>query len=145
MENKLSIFLVLAMLMASVLGCSRMNPLTRSNEPTPTPTSRRSGSTTPLPNGTDEARNTDADTSGEKIGVQECDEVMDFFEAEANNPDDNFVTKAVKATVLNKMKEQFRKALEDNKSNKADLAKTCRDFKKNLDKYKSEEDAKSKK
>ena len=37
-----------------------------------------------------------------RIGVPECDEVMDLINAEMNNPDDDFVTKAIKATVLNR-------------------------------------------
>jgi len=78
----------------------------------------------------------------EKIGIAECDEVVDFFNAELNNPEDDFVTKAVKATVLNKMKESFKKSLEDNKTDKVELAKTCRQFKANLDKYKAEQEKK---
>lgn len=80
----------------------------------------------------------------EKIGIAECDEVVEFFQREMNNPDDDFVTKAVKGTILNKMKEQFKKSLEENKTDKAELAKSCRDFKVQLEKYKAEEANKQK-
>lgn len=79
-------------------------------------------------------RAVDTVTGESKIGIPECDEAMDILEAQANNPDDNFVTKAVKQTVLNKFREQLKKALEDNKnnSNKAEVAKFCREFKQNM-------------
>ena len=81
-------------------------------------------------------------TVGEsKIGVPECDEVMDLLAAEANNPDDGFVTKAVKATFLNKIKDGLKRSIEENKGDKAELAKNCREFKTQLDKYKREQQA----
>lgn len=67
-----------------------------------------------------------------KIGIPECDEAMDILERQANNPDDNFVTKAIKQTLLNKFREQLKKALEENKGDKTEVAKFCRDFKQNM-------------
>lgn len=79
----------------------------------------------------------------ETTGVPECDEVMNMLAAEANNPDDSFVTKAVKGTFLNKIKESIRKSVAENNANSkngaADLAKTCKEFKVQLDKYKAEQ------
>lgn len=75
----------------------------------------------------------------EKIGVPECDEVMDMLTAEANNPDDGYVAKAVKATVLNRIKQSIRESVEKNKNDKVELAKNCREFKAQLVKYKEEE------
>ena len=77
----------------------------------------------------------------EKVGIPECDEVIDILAVQANNPDDNFVTKALKATALTRFREQVRKSLENNKSNRTDIAKFCRDFKSNLDKSASEQPA----
>lgn len=67
-----------------------------------------------------------------RIGIPECDEAMDVLEEQANNPDDNFVTKALKQTVLNQFREQLKKALEENKGNRAEVAKFCRQFKQNM-------------
>jgi hypothetical protein len=80
----------------------------------------------------------------EKVGIPECDEVIDILAAQANNPDDNFVTKALKATALTRFREQVRKSLENNKSNRTDIAKFCRDFKSNLEKSPSESEANKK-
>lgn len=79
-----------------------------------------------------------------KIGVPECDEVMDAITAEMNNPNDNFVTKAIKATVLNRIKDGIRESVEQNKSDTVELAKTCKEFKTQLEKFKAEEQANKK-
>ena len=68
-----------------------------------------------------------------KVGIPECDEAIDILAARANNPDDNFVIKAGKTTVLTKFREQVKKSLENNKANRTDVAKYCRDFKSSLD------------
>lgn len=70
----------------------------------------------------------------EKIGVPECDEVMDMLTAQMNNPDDNFVVKAGKGLVLNRIKQGIKESLETNKNDKVELTKTCKEFKKELDK-----------
>ncbi|MBA2335833.1 MAG: hypothetical protein H0V90_12980 [Blastocatellia bacterium] len=77
----------------------------------------------------------------DKFGVAECDEVMDFLVAQANDPDDNFVTKAVKTTLLNKFRDRMKRSIEEQKANKVELAKTCKDFKRNLDTSKAEEES----
>jgi len=74
-----------------------------------------------------------------KIGVPECDEVMDAITAEMNNPDDDFVTKAVKATILNRIKDGIRESVEQNKQDTKEMAKTCKEFKTQFEKYKAEE------
>jgi hypothetical protein len=78
-----------------------------------------------------------------RIGVPECDEVMDLINAEMNNPDDDFVTKAIKATVLNRIKDGIRDSVERNKTDTAEIAKTCKEFKKQFDKYKTEQQSNS--
>lgn len=125
-------------LVVMVLGCGWINPFSGSKS-----SSNSSKSDSKDKTITDKA--VDTAVGEEKIGIPECDEVMDFFTAELNNPDDDFVTKAVKGTVLNKMKEGFRKSLEENKTDTAEMAKTCREFKAQLEKYKAEEEAKSEK
>lgn len=74
-----------------------------------------------------------------KIGIPECDEVMDLLSAEANNPDDGFVIKAAKGVAINKLKETIRVSVEENKTDKAQLAKDCRQAKIELAKYKAEQ------
>jgi hypothetical protein len=86
------------------------------------------------------------DTTGddEKIGVPECDEVIDFFAAQTDSPDDNFVTRATKGYFFNKVRESFKQSIEENKGDKVEMAKECVNYKKQLDKYLAEENSNKK-
>ena len=136
MKNKLFALLALSMLVAVVLGCGSINPFSSKSK-----SNSSTGSNKSL---TD--KGVDTVVGDETTGIPECDEVMDMISAETNNPDDNFVTKAIKATFLNKIKSEIKKAIDENKNkNKngtTDIAKTCTDFKKQLIKYKAEEEEK---
>ncbi|HRI03614.1 MAG TPA: hypothetical protein PLL77_07710 [Pyrinomonadaceae bacterium] len=122
----------LILLTLVVLGCGSINPFSDKTK------------TNTASNKTLTDKGVDTVVGEEKIGVPECDEVMDMLTEYANNPDDNFVTKAVKATFINKIKESIRKSVEENKNKNstADLAKTCKQFKAELEKYKAEEQKK---
>lgn len=76
-----------------------------------------------------------------KIGIQECDEALDILTAQANDPNDNFVVKAGKKTALNMFRDQLKKNLEENKTDKKDLAKFCKDFRDNLQESLSEQNS----
>jgi hypothetical protein len=78
----------------------------------------------------------------ETTGVPECDEVLKMLAAEADSPDDGYVAKAVKGTFLNKIKESIRTSIEQNKNDKAGLAKNCREFKTQLINYKADSNSK---
>lgn len=134
MKNKLILIFVALIILTVGLGCglvSRMKDGVTG-----------SGGNSSNSNKTMTDKAVDTAVGEERIGIPECDEVLDFFTAEMNNPDDDFVTKAVKATVLNRMKEGFKKSLEENKTDTAEMAKTCREFKTQLDKYKAEQQSK---
>ncbi|MFT3744686.1 MAG: hypothetical protein QM785_10405 [Pyrinomonadaceae bacterium] len=133
MKNKFALFSVLLILMAAVLGCSSINPLADKKPAGNQPASNKSL--------TDKA--VDTAVGEKKIGVPECDEVIDMLTAYANNPDDGFVVKAGKAIVVNKIKESIKTAVEDNKTDKAEMAKTCKEAKVEFEKYKTEEDKKA--
>lgn len=67
-----------------------------------------------------------------KIGIQECDEALAILAAQADNPDDNFLVKAGKRTALNAFRDQLNKTLEQNKTDKTEVAKYCKDFRDTL-------------
>jgi uncharacterized protein YaiI (UPF0178 family) len=48
------------------------------------------------------------------------------------------VTKAAREYALNKIRESFKQSIEEHKGDKAAMAKECRQFKTQLDKFKSE-------
>ena len=130
MKNLKSILVVGALLIAT-LGCGVVDRVQR--EVTGPSNSNKSIGD----------RAVDTAVGESKIGVPECDEVIDLINAEMNNPDDDFVTKAVKATVLNRIKDGIRDSVEQNKTDKAEMAKTCKEFKTQFEKYKAEQKSNS--
>ena len=125
MKNKVSCGMALMALLVVVLGCSSI-------------TDRLSESNASNKSLTDQAVDTAVGES--TTGVPECDEVMNMLAAEMNNPDDNFVTKAGKGYVLNKIKEGIKQSIEKNKNDTAKTAKECRNFKVELEKYKADQE-----
>jgi len=83
-------------------------------------------------------------TGNERIGVQECDDLMDSIAEQSRSEDDNYVTKAVKGYVLNKIRESVKKSIEENKNDKVATAKECKDFRVQLEKQLEEEKQKAK-
>ena len=134
MRNTVSAFLALSLIVVVALGCSTVNPFSRSKEQPHASTEPKERSTS------DKA--VDKTVGHTTTGVPECDEVSDLIEAELNNSDDNFVVKAVKATALNRIKDGIRESVEKNKNDPVELAKTCKEFKMQFEKYKAEEEAK---
>lgn len=129
MRNIFSVFAMVALIGVS-LGCSSLNPFGGSS----------SGSSSEKDK-TLSDKAVDTAVGESKIGVAECDEVMDAISAEMNNPDDDFVTKAIKATVLNRIKDGIRESVEKNKTDTTELVKTCKEFKMQFNKFKAERDA----
>ena len=130
MKNKFNFLIVIA-IMVFVIGCScgRFADFGSSKDTSTDKTkSSEPGSNKSL---TDKA--TDVATEGEKIGVPECDELMDYFRNKIDNENTDFVTKAVLKTLEARFREQLKKSLEENKSDKVETAKWCKEFKKNLD------------
>ncbi|MDI1240788.1 MAG: hypothetical protein PSX80_02560 [bacterium] len=134
MKNLKSV-LVIGALLTATLGCGIVDRVQREV------TGSESGSTNSNKSLSDRAVDTAVGES--KIGVPDCDEVINLINAEMNNPDDDFVTKAVKATVLNRIKDGIRDSVERNKTDTTELAKTCKEFKTQFDKYKTEQQQKA--
>jgi len=133
MKNKFAITLVGTLLLAAVLGCG-MNPFKDKPKAGNIPGSNKSL--------TD--KGVDTVVGEETTGVPECDEVFDLIAQETNNPDDGYIVKATKALFLNKIKESIKKSIDEskNKNGTADIAKTCVEYKKQIIKYKEEEQKK---
>jgi len=134
MKNKFNLLLVLAIIVF-VIGCSCGKTWDfGKSEPTknqPTKTTEKPADTNSNKTLTDRA--TDVVTEGEKIGIPECDELMDYFRSKIENEDTDFVTKAILKTMESQFREGIKKSIEENKSDKVQTAKFCKEFKKNLD------------
>ena len=136
MKTKFCLMLIFLVLLVSVAACRFYNPLKGGSvsENRNSPTSKSDDKSTP-------EKTIDSTDDEDKIGIPECDEVIDFFAEQAKSKDDNYVTKAAREYALNKVRESFKQSIEENKGDPAKMAKECRDFKKQLDKYKAEEDS----
>ena len=124
--------LSIAIILPFLLGCGLMDRVRQATESnsnivaTSTPSAANVNKTI-----TDKA--VDTAVGEKKIGIPECDEAMDILEAQANNPDDNIVTKTLKKTARNTFREQLKQSLEENKTDKKEVAKFCKDFRDNME------------
>lgn len=131
MKNKLTILTVSAILLTFVLGCGISEQVQKAvggSDNSPANANKTL---------TDKA--VDVTVGEEKLGIAECDQLFEEMTAQANSPEDDYVTKAAKQFLLNKIRESIRKSIEENKNNPTQLAKDCKEFKTQLDKFKAEE------
>ncbi len=126
MKNKYLLLTAAAILFVSVLGCSYFNQ-------------SQSNSNKTLP---DQA--VDSTVGEEKIGIAECDEAFDDLSKLANNDEDDMLTKAGKRAALNKIRENLKQSIEKNKKDKAQQAKECREYKTQIDRFKTKEETNKK-
>lgn len=131
MKNKNHFAAALFVLLTITLGCSTFNPFTSSS-------SSGNSATNGNKSLTDEAIS--AGIGEEKIGITECDEILDFLADQTKSQDEDFVTKAARGYALNKIRESFKQSLVEHAGDTAAMAKNCREFKQMLDKYRSEAD-----
>lgn len=127
MKNKLALISALTVLLFAVLGCGLLD--SSSDKSTTNTASNKSLS--------DKA--VDTAVGEQKIGIPECDEVMDLLETYGNNPEDGYVVKAGKRLFVNKIRETIKTSIEENKGNKTEIAKNCRDAKVELTKAMAEQ------
>ncbi len=132
MKNLSTMILVLGALVFMGLGCG-LNPFAEKKT-----SSGNSPSANTAANKTLTDKAVDTALGEEKIGIPECDEVMDMLQAYMNDPEDSWPIKATKSLVANKVKEGIRTSLEENKTDKAKMAKDCGDFKRELEKAMAE-------
>jgi len=132
MKNKFVLLITLAILFVSVLGCSYYNPL------------EGSSNSASNDNRTLSDKAIDSTIGEEKLGIPECDEIFDFFAEQTKSKDDDFITKAAREYALNTIRESFKQSIEEHKGDKTAMAKECRKFKTQVDKFKAEEEIKQK-
>ena len=138
MKNTFFFSVSLTILIVSVLGCSFYNPLQGSSDSTQT--GNRQDMKTKDKTLAD--KTIDTTVGEEKIGVRECDELIDKIAEQSKSGDDDYVSKATRQFFLNRIRESVRKSVEENTSDKKQLAKNCLDYQNQLEKFKKEEEDK---
>ena len=133
MKNKFVLFLSFFVLFISIIGCSSYNPF------------ESGANSTANDNRTLSDKAIDSTIGKEKIGVPECDEIVDFFGDQTKSADDDFFTNAAREYALNQVRESFKKSMEEHRGDKAAMAKDCREIKTQLDKFRTETNTNSEK
>ena len=67
-----------------------------------------------------------------KVGIQECDQVIETLAGNLNNPDDGVIVKGAKRVALNQFREEVRRRIDQSQSDPQAVAEFCREFGKNL-------------
>lgn len=123
MENKISLAVFLLTLSA-VLGCGFFDRV--QNE--------IAGSDNSNANKTMTDRAVETAVGETKIGVQECDDALNLLATYVNDPNDGFVVKAGKTMLANTIRDSIKNSVEQNQTDKVQLAKDCARFKAEIEK-----------
>jgi hypothetical protein len=137
MKNTFGLICALTILLISILGCSSYNPLAGRTDETANNANTAKTADNSVVDSTIEST-----VGGTTTGVVECDELLNSISDQSKNQNDDYVSKATREFFLNRIRDSVKKSLEENKSDKVQMAKNCADFKKQLDKFKAEEDSK---
>ncbi len=137
MKNKFNLAFGFSIILISVLGCSRYNPLAGGSDE---PKSNSSASKTEDKSLTD--KTIESTVGGTTTGVAECDELLNSISDSSKNQNDDYVSKATREFFLNRIRDSVKKSIEENKSDKVEMAKNCADYKKQLTKFKADEESK---
>jgi hypothetical protein len=132
MKNSFAAVLALIILSAMILGCSFFGKSGKT-------TSEKSPDNK---NFTD--KTIDSAVGGEKIGIPECDAVVDELAASTESNDEGYVIKAFRAYYVGKIREELKKSIEHDKTDPAALAKECKKLQEQLAIFKAQEDEKKK-
>ncbi len=140
MKNTTNFLLVIAV-MVFIIGCTcnKSWDFGKSEPPTKPADSNQKQTDTPTKSADSNANKTlvdkatDVATEGDKIGIPECDELMDYFRSKIDDSDMDYVSKAFWKVMESQFRDGIKKSIEENKSDKAQTAKFCREFKKNLE------------
>lgn len=136
MKNKFAI-VVSGILLFAVLGCSITDQIQNAvSDKQPANTSSINTSNSVNKSTTDQVTE---DVLREKTDVPECDEVLDMLADQSKSQDENFVSKAAKEMVFNRIRQSLKESIQQNQNDKEKLAQTCKEFKVQLEKYQAEQ------
>ncbi|MDQ3131381.1 MAG: hypothetical protein M3Q99_11555 [Acidobacteriota bacterium] len=128
MKNISTILTVLLVILSVGLGCGISEHIQK--EVTGNSNAVNADNKTVVDNAVDTA------VSGEKIGVQECDELYDYVgDLVTKGENENFATKAARQYFLNRIREQVKTSIEQNKNDKVQMAKDCKDYRRQIDAF----------
>ncbi len=130
MKNKFVIFIFLLIVLSVGFGCGMLDSAQKETVAVNNANAVVSGNKSVIDNAIDTA------TGGEKIGVQECDELYDYVgDLITKGENEDYVTRAARQFFLNKIREQIKTSVEKNKNDKAQMANDCKDYRRQIDAF----------
>ena len=135
MKNKIITGIISATLLTVSLGCGAADSVEKAVSGTNVVNSNSAS------NKTLGDRAIETAVGDQKIGVPECDDLLENLAQISHSPDDNYVTKAARQYALNKIRESIKTSIEENKNDKTQMAKECKDYRAQLNQFKTQEAA----
>ena len=130
MKNKFTIFAVLLIILIIGLGCGISDSVQKAVSGTDNANAANADNKAIVDKAIDTA------VGGEKIGVQECDELYDYVAdliTKGENAD--YVMRTARQYFLNRIREQIKASIDENKNDKAQMAKDCKEFRRQIDAF----------
>ena len=138
MKNKLTILLLISIVLTIGLGCGLVERFTGSDQPSPANRpSNQPANQAVVEEKTTTEKAIDLTLGEHTLGIPECDQLFDALTPYANSPEDDFVTRAAKRALANKIRQSLKQSIEQDKKDKTQLANDCREYKTQLDNFQS--------
>lgn len=145
MKNKFGLLVALLIAVIVALGCGSLNPLGSDKPAANSASANRPANNSSAANKSLTDKAIDTAVGESKIGVPECDALVDELKTFASNPDDNFVVRAAKSLIANQITESIRTAVEENQTDKSQLAIACKEIRTEFEKQKASQPSDGKK
>lgn len=134
MKNKFILLASVMILLMVILGCGVMNPFSGGSD--------GGSSNKPIDNKTTTDRVVDSTVGEERIGIEECDQIVDELAGQTKSKDEGYIVKAFRQYYVNMIRESVRKSIEENKNDPEKLRTECKKIRVQLDKFQAEEESK---
>ena len=130
MKNKSIIFAVLLITLTIGLGCGISDKVQKAVNGT------NNANAANADNKTIAEKAVDTAFGEEKIGVQECDELYDYIAGLiTKSENEDYLARAARQYFLNRIREQIKATVEQNKNDKAQMAKDCKEYRRRIDSF----------
>jgi hypothetical protein len=127
MKNKFALIISIFVLLALGFGCSYIDQareLANSNS-----------------NKSTVEKGVDTVQGEKKIGVKECDDLMDELEKSNKKDGEDFISEAARRVFVNELRDKIRRSIEENKKDPNKQAQECKEYQQQYDRWFKENNA----
>jgi hypothetical protein len=117
--NQMKIKIITIFIIAfAVSGCTYINEFTNANS-----------------NKSTVEKGVDSVQGEKKIGVKECDDLLDELEQSNKKEGESFVSEAARRVFVNELRDKIRRSIEENKKDPAKQAQECKQYQEQYDRW----------